>query len=55
VRSTKNEPVKITVWHGLFLGEVCALLVALATTIVPSKTGSKFGISRHFFDEPTFL
>ena len=51
----KNEPEKFTVWHGLFLGETFALLVALATTIVPSKTGSKTGISGHFFEEPTFM
>ena len=51
----KNEPESFTVWHGLVLCESFALLVALATTIVPSKTGSKNGISGHFFENPTFL
>jgi hypothetical protein len=51
----KNEPERFAVWHGLFLGESCALFIALATTIVPSKTGSKTGISGHFFKEPTFI
>ena len=51
----KNEPENFTIWHGLLLGEFFALLVALATTITPTKTGSKYGISGHFFEEPTFL
>jgi hypothetical protein len=25
----KNESESFTVWHGLFLGEACALLIAL--------------------------
>ena len=51
----KNDAESFTVWHGLFLGEFCALLIALATTILPTKTGSKHGIAGHFFEEPTFL
>jgi hypothetical protein len=52
----KNEPERFAFWHGLFLGESCALFIALATTtIVPSKTGSITGISGHFFKEPTFI
>lgn len=51
----KKEPERFTIWHGLFLGESFALLVALATTIVPTKAGSKYGIAGHFFAEPTFL
>lgn len=50
----KPNPDKFTIWHGLLLGEGFTLLVALATTVVPSKTGSRFGIAGHFFDEPTF-
>ena len=51
----KNGPESFTIWHGLLFAEFFALLVALATTIVPTKTGSKYGIAGHFFEEPTFL
>jgi len=51
----KDQPEKFTLWHGVLLGEFFALLVALATTIIPTKTGSKYGIAGHFFEEPTFL
>ena len=51
----KNDSESFTVWRGLFLGEFCALLIALATTVLPTKTGSKYGIAGHFFEEPTFL
>jgi hypothetical protein len=40
-----NRDERSTIRHGLFLAEVFALLVAVATTSVPSKTGSKYGIS----------
>jgi hypothetical protein len=41
--------------QGLLLVELTAALIALAVTIVPSKTGSESGLSGHFFHEPTFL
>lgn len=49
----KKEP--FTLWHGLLLGEAMALIIALALTIVPGKTGSDTGISGSFFDDPTFF
>ena len=55
MQTMKNETESFTKWHGLFLCRFFALLVALATTIIPSKTGSKYGISDHFFEKPTFL
>jgi hypothetical protein len=44
-----------SLWQGLLLAELTTGLIALAVTIVPSKTGSESGLSGHFFHEPTFL
>lgn len=44
-----------SLWQGLLLTELTAGLIALAVTIVPSKTGSESGLSGHIFHEPTFL
>jgi len=51
----KKEKKKFTFWHGLFLAEFIAILVGLATTIVPSKTSSDSGVAGYFFEEPTFM
>jgi hypothetical protein len=50
-----DESKPFTVWHGLFLAEVLAVVIALAMTITPSKTGSDTGVAGHFFDDPTFV
>jgi hypothetical protein len=50
-----NRPITFSVWHGLFLVEVIAVVIGIAMTITPSKTGSKYGVAGHFFDEPTII
>lgn len=50
----KKEKKKFTFWHGLFLAEFVAVLVGLATTIIPGKTGSDSGIAGYFFKDPSF-
>lgn len=44
-----------TIWHGLLLAEVAALLISLAITLVPSKSGSDYSFADHFFDDATFI
>ena len=51
----EKEPENSTIWHGLLYGEFFSVLVALATTILPTRSGSRYGIAGHFVDEPTFL
>ncbi|MFC2134435.1 hypothetical protein ACFLTH_07435 [Bacteroidota bacterium] len=51
----KSGPENLTLWQGIFLVEFLALIIGLATTIVPGKTGSEVGISGYFFEDPTFL
>lgn len=50
------EPKKeqFTFWHGLLLAESAALLISLATILVPNKSGSDYSFADHFFDNPTF-
>ena len=52
--NAKKEKKKFTFWYGLIMAEFVAVLVGLATTIVPGKTGSDFGISGYFFKKPSF-
>lgn len=54
-QSPSDESAPLTVWRGLLLVEFTALLIALASTVVPTKTGSKTGISGFFFENPTFV
>jgi hypothetical protein len=46
---------RLSLWQGLLVTELIAALIALAVTIVPSRTGSESGLSGHFLHEPTFL
>ena len=50
-----GQPQRFTFWHGLLLAEGAAVLIGLASTIVPGKSGSRFGISGYFFAQPTFV
>ena len=51
----KPEAKEFSFWQGLLLAEFVAVLVGLATTIIPGKTGAEYGIAGHFFERPTFL
>ena len=50
-----GQPDRFTFWHGLFTVEFIAVLIGLATTIVPGKTGSRNAIAKYFLEDPTFL
>ncbi len=46
---------RFTIWHGLFLAEGAALMIALLMPITPSKTGSDQGIADFLIPNPTYL
>ncbi len=50
-----NGPEKFTFWHGLFLAEGAALMIALVMPIAPSKTGSDRGLADYFISNPSYL
>jgi hypothetical protein len=49
-----DEAKPFRMWQALLSGEIVAVLIALATTIVPSKTGSDSGFAGRLFHDPTF-
>lgn len=50
-----NGIQRFTIWHGLFLAEGAALLIALLMPITPSKTGSKRGLADLLIPDPSYL
>ena len=50
-----NGTQRFTIWHGLFLVEGAALMIALLMPITPSKTGSDRGIADFLIPNPTYL
>ncbi len=50
-----NGTQRFTIWHGLFLAEGAALMIALLMPITPSKIGSDRGIADLLIHEPTYL
>jgi len=50
-----GETERFTVWHGLLLAEVSALLIALLMPITPSKTGSGRGLADFLISDPSYL
>ena len=50
-----NPEERFTIWHGLFLAEGSAVMIALLLPITPSKIGSGRGIAYTFIAEPNYL
>ncbi len=50
-----EEPQRFTIWHGLFLAEGAAVMIALLMPITPSKTGSVRGLPHLLLPEPTYV
>jgi hypothetical protein len=50
----EKENIKLTAWKIIFLIESAAVMIALAMTITPSKTGSDWSPVELFFENPSF-
>lgn len=50
-----NGTERFTFWHGLFLAEGAALMIALLMPKTPSKTGSDRGLADHLISNPSYL
>jgi hypothetical protein len=50
-----NGTQRFTIWHGLFLAEGAALMIALLMPITPSKTGSGRGLAHFLIPDPTYF
>ncbi|MEZ5584778.1 MAG: hypothetical protein R3F37_20220 [Candidatus Competibacteraceae bacterium] len=49
-----EDAEQFTVWHGLLLAEVIALIIGLVMPITPSKTGSSRGLAHLVFPDPSY-
>lgn len=55
-RTPQEGPVSsMTIIKVVLAIEGISLVIALATTIVPSKTGGRSGFAHLFMDDPSFL
>lgn len=50
-----NGTNRFTIWHGLFIAEGTALMIALVMPISPSKIGSGRGLAHFLIPEPSYL
>ncbi|MFT5449414.1 MAG: hypothetical protein ACI9DC_004607 [Gammaproteobacteria bacterium] len=50
-----DKPGAFIFWHGVFLLEGVAAVIAAVSTVVPARTGSRNPIAELFFEPPTLV